>query len=145
MKKILQSGSTLEITRAPFAVSHSLFKTTMRELGKIDLKLGAKGKDLKELFKVEIGDEAVNTFKNVVTSLLSSDDIEAVLWLCFERALYNNQKITRELFDNDVAASDYLEIAKEVMVYNLTPFTKSLQSLLQSVQLEKISDTQKSQ
>lgn len=143
MKKILSSGATLEITRAPFSVSHRLFKTVMRELSQVEINVGAKGKDIQDLFKLEVGDQLVNTLKNVAVTLLSSEEIEAVLWVCFDRALYNNQKVTKEIFDEESAAGDYLEIAKEVMIYNMAPFTKSLQSVYQGLRAEKISGTQK--
>lgn len=144
MKKVLDSGSTLEITRSPFALSHRLFKATMKELGHVDLNFGVQGKSVKDVFKMDVNDQVINTIKNTLAKLLCSEEIEAILWLCFERALYNDQKITKDIFENETAAGDFLEISKEVMVYNLIPFSKGLQSLFQGLPINKVSDTQKS-
>lgn len=131
MKKTLASGATLEITRSPFVISHKLFKTVVRELKEgVDLKIGLKeGQSLSKLTDMDLSDEAINTVKDAILTLLSSEEIEAVLWECMPRVTYNNQKITRELFDDEKAVVDYLEIVKEVAIFNLTPFGKSLASL----------------
>ena len=104
----------------------------------VSLELGLKdGQTLGSLFELELTDEALNTVKNGAFTLLSSQEIEDVLWECFDRCLYNNKKITKSLFDEEQVAEDYLEIAKEVMVLNLAPFRRSLESLFPNFRLER--------
>lgn len=145
MKKTLKSGATLDITRSPFVIGHKLFKTVLREMKQVNLKLGLKdGQTLGSLFELEITDETLNTAKDAIFTLLSSQEIEDVLWECFERVRYNDKKIDKTLFDNEQIAEDYLEIAKEVMGANLSPFRKSLESLFPNVRLKKSIEDQKS-
>lgn len=143
MKKILKSGATLEITMSPFVIGHKLFKAVAKEVGKVDIKIGSGSKSLEQLMESNVGDEVLNTLKNIFVSILASDEVEELLWVCMERAIYNNQKVTKDLFDNGDIASDYLEVAKEVMVLNLTPFTKGLRLLFEGNPLSGIIGSQK--
>lgn len=138
MKITLRSGATLDVTRSPFVIGHKLFKTVLKELKDVNLKLGLKeGQTIGSLFELELTDEAINTAKNGILTLLSSQEIEDVLWECMARATYNNKKIDRVLFDDEDIAGDYLEVAKEVMVINLAPFRKSLESLFPNFRLKR--------
>lgn len=139
MKMTLKSGATLDITRAPFVISHKLFKTVLKELKEVNLKLGLKeGQTLGNLLELDMTDEVLNTAKNSIFTLLSSQEIEDSLWECFGgRVLYNNKKVDLKLFDNEKIQEDYHEIMKEVMTANLSPFRKSLESLFPKFRLEK--------
>lgn len=140
MKMTLKSGATLDVTRSPFEICHRLFKTVIKELKSVDLELG---QNLGSTFSLDLTDKTLNTAKNAIFTLLSSQEIEDVLWECFGRVLYNNKKLTKNLFDEEKAMEDYLEIAKEVLVFNLTPFQKSLESLFPGVQLKRLTEGQK--
>ena len=131
LKKTLDSGATLEVTMASFEVGHKLLKCVMREVEGVKLSLGVKAKTLQDFFAMEINDEALNTLKNVVTRLIGSDALDEALWPCMERALYNNQKVSRDLFEDERNRADYLVVAKEVLLFNLSPFLKNLSSLFQ--------------
>lgn len=138
MKVTLKSGAILDITRSPFVIGHKLFKTVLNELKSVDLKLGLKeGQTLGSMFDLELTDDVLNTAKNSIFTLLSSQAIEDVLWECMPRVLYDNKKVDKALFDDEKIAEDYLEVAKEVMVVNLAPFRKSLASLFPNFRLEK--------
>lgn len=135
----LKSGATLDITRSPFVTGHKLFKTILKELKDVNLKLGLKeGHSIGEVFNLELTDDAINTAKNGILTLMSSQDIEDSIWECMGgRVLYNNKKVEPNLFNDETVAEDFLEIFKEVMVYNLTPFRKSLESLFPNIRLLK--------
>ena len=144
MKVTLKSGAILDVTRV-FVTSHKLFKVVLKELKGVNLKLGLKeGQSLNNLFELEITDDVLNTAKDGIFTLLSSQEIEDALWECFERCLYNNKKITKALFDEEKVSADYLEICKEVMVYNTIPFRQSLTSLFPGIRLGKPTVDQKS-
>lgn len=144
LKKTLDSGNILEVTLAPFEIGHRLLKSVTKELESVKIGLGIKGKNLQDLFEMDINDEAINTIKNIITRLISSDIVEESLWACMERATYNNQKISRDTFENEKAREDFLVVAKEVLWFNLTPFLKHLGSLFQGM-LVKNTTNQKSQ
>ncbi len=143
MKITLKSGAILDITRSPFVIGHKLFKTVLKELKDVNLKLGLKeGQTLGGLFELELTDDALNTAKNGILTLLSSQEIEDVLWECFERCLYENKKITKNLFDDEKVCEDYLEVYKEVMTLNLAPFQAGLGFLFPNFRLKRNIESQ---
>ena len=127
LKKTLDSGAVLEVQIAKFRIGHRLFKAVMKEIKDIDMPDGAN---------------VANMIKDVATGILSSGEVEAILWECMEVALYNNQKVTPDLFEDERVREDYLIVAKEVLMVNLTPFFKNLRSLLSDMQ-ERITSIQK--
>ena len=112
----------------------------------VSLKLGLKeGQTIGNMFDLELTDEVLNTAKDGILTLLSSQEIEDVLWECFPRVLYNNQKITKNLFDDEKICGDYLEICKNVLGENLRPFQSSLESLFPSLRLERVTKVTENQ
>jgi hypothetical protein len=142
MKKTLDSGATLEVTLSPFEVGHRLLKAVVREIEMVNVEFGVRGKSFKDIFE-DIGDEAVNTIKNMAARLVSSDAVEEILWLCMERATYNGIKINRDTFEDERARGDYLIVAKEVLWFNLAPFLKNLASMFPAL-VGKTTTSQKS-
>ena len=102
MKVTLKSGAVLDVTRSPFVISHKLFKAVIKELKNVDLELG---QSLGATFELDLTDKALNTAKNAICTLLSSQEIEDCLWECFPRCLYDNKKITKNLFASVVWVS----------------------------------------
>lgn len=150
MKKTLESGAEIDVTLASFAVCTKLLKCVASELGRVELNLMGPDGNLKDLMNLEIGDQLINTSKNVISALMSSDSIEAALWPCLEKATYRSlggteQRISRELFDTiEAAREDYIPIAREVLWFNLRPFFKNLSSLWKDIQA-RVSSTPKSE
>ena len=114
MKKIiLSSGSTLEITIGSFVESRDLFQALMSE------SLPIKFNDDQDI--------NINMFKDILFTALSSKKVESALWVCLKRVLYNKEKVTESIFDNNEdARADYLEICFYVTKENVFPFTKNL-------------------
>ncbi len=150
--KTLDSGATLEIQLAPFELGNELRKVVLREIAKIDISfgefnlnsLGAESK-LKDFIANNMNDQAFNTVKNVVATLASSEEIERVLWKCFQYSLYNKKKIVVEnnIFEDEVARGDYFIVAKEVLVFNISPFLKGLVSQLSALIAQKAINAQR--
>ena len=111
LKKTLDSGAVLEVSMSPFEVSHGLLKAVMKET---------------EGINITDKDNVINVIKNFAARIIYSESIQTALWLCMERATYNNIKISKDLFEDEKIRGDYLTVVKEVMVYNLSPFLKSL-------------------
>jgi hypothetical protein len=137
MVKMLESGAVLDLSMCSFEEGTRLMKAVAREIRNVQVSLGAKGES--DVFKMEMGNEAMNTIKNIVMSLIASDDIESALWPCIERGTYTadgiTRKINRDLFDGEKARGDYIPILKEGLIFNLTPFFKSLASLVKDIPL----------
>jgi hypothetical protein len=129
LKKTLHSQSELEVTMASFADSHKLLKAVMKEMERVQINFGSRAKNVNEFMNLEVTDETINTLKNIFSRIVSSDEVEAALWPCLERCTWNGRKVNRDLFEDEGPRGDFLEIAKEVLWFNLSPFTQSLGSL----------------
>ena len=107
----LPSGSTLSITLGSFDEALHLFQTLSKEVGAV---------------KISATDHHVNLFKDLFCSVSSSKDVQAALWPCLSRCLYNKQKVNKDLFEDEKAREDFLDICMEVAKINCAPFTKNL-------------------
>ena len=96
--KALDSGAQIEVQAASFEKGHRLLQAVRKSSLPTD---------------------------ELVDVILSSE-VQPALWDCMAICLYNGAKITRDTFESDTARGDYLIVAKEVLVYNLTPFFKGL-------------------
>lgn len=104
--KTLSSGAKLEVTLASFPEGHRLFKAATKEIESLDLE-----KD---------------TVQKVSCRILTSQEVEDALIPCMGRATYDGKKVNSDLFENAKIREDYLEVAKEVIGFNLRPFSKGI-------------------
>lgn len=142
LKKTLSSGAEIDITLASFAEGHKLLKAVLNQVKSIKIAVPSGAKSFKDILNLDAGGETVNVIKDLITGIISSDEVEAALWPCMERTTYNNQRVVRDLFEEEKIRADYLIVAKEVLFYNLLPFFGNLVSLLKNAQA-KLTDTQK--
>lgn len=118
LKVKLESGAELEATLASFPEGHRLYKAVTKELSRYNLAEG--------------------TAENLAMVLSSSDEIDAALWPCMARACYKTEecpaghKINPMLFEKAEYRSDLIEIQREVLGFNLIPFSKAIGSLLRA-------------
>ena len=118
----LPSGAKLEVFVAPFAVGTKLYKVIANELKSVSV---GENLDLGNLGSLDLND-----LKSIFLQLLGSDALEAALFECFKWSTYNGLKVSRETFEPIEARGDYLPAAWGVLKINVTPFFKSLGSLL---------------
>lgn len=115
LKKTLESGSKIEIWLADFPDGHRLNKAVKRELSRYNLAEG--------------------TAENLALTLTSSEEVDAALWPCMAKATYTGygleqKRITVEIFEKAEIRIDLEEIQREVLGYNLIPFSKAIGLLL---------------
>lgn len=110
LKKTLGSGAQLEIQVPTFEDAHRLYKAMMEVLGGVSFN----------------NDDLIV----LISKLSTSEKVEAALWPCMARCTYNNTKITKDLFEDELIREDFLVVSKEVLTFCLRPFFKSLGSLL---------------
>lgn len=108
-KITLESGAVLYISLAPFSLGHKLFKVVSKEMSQMSAGENLDGK--------------------LGLILLASEQVEEALWPCLARATYNGNKISPETFENFSSRKDFIQVAKEVLSFNLNPFFPSLGSL----------------
>lgn len=115
---VLPSGAVLKITLAEFAVSKALFQAVTREVR------GVQGGNIEDILK------------DMFCAMLPSPAVEACLWECFKRCLYNSGagdlKITADTFESAERRGDYIKVCTEVAKENIGPFAKSLYAELSS-------------
>lgn len=114
----LPSGATLKVQPAPFAEAKALYQAVLDEM---------KGTPVPQ--SIDLG----NLLKTVLMQAFSSPRIEAALWTCFQKCLYNSGapgagdlKIDKDTFEPVAARADYTSVCLEVGEENIAPFVKSL-------------------
>lgn len=114
--KKLESGSEINVTLASFPEGHRLYQAVAKELSKYNLAEG--------------------TAENLAMVLASSAEINDALWPCLGRGVYKTSeftdglKMTASIFEKVEHRMDFIEIQREVLGYNLIPFSRSIGSLL---------------
>ena len=110
----------------------------------INVAAWAAAKQLKKAIEREVATGGLN----IPTILLvdASDAVDAALWPCLARCLYDGQKITEQTFDKAPARADYYDIVIACVKENLGPLAESLLSKLQEHGLlKKQADTKEGQ
>ncbi len=111
----LPSGAVLKITPSPFADAKALYQALLRE---------ARGLEFSPKMEIQ------TLYKDLFCIGFSSPEIEASLWKCFERCIYNSGKgdlkIDKDTFEPITAREDYMSVCVEVAKENVLPFAKSL-------------------
>lgn len=108
----LDSGRVLTLGLAPFADARKLYQIASK--GMIDFELKAS----QEL--------DYNFLKNVACFLVSNPEFEDALMECAKKCLYEGEKVTEDLFEDEKAREDYLEICFHIAKKNIGPFMKTL-------------------
>lgn len=118
----LPSGAVLKVHSASFAESKALYQALMDEVKGVSFN-----------GKADLG----NALKDVLSIAVSSKKIEAALWVCMARCIYNSGagdlKIDQDTFEPVKARGDYTAICKEVMEENVGPFAKGLYAEFQRI------------
>lgn len=115
----LKSGNELMIWLAKFEDGYNLLQTVTREIKNIDIKEG--------------------TVEGLSMQLISSPALRETMWPCLTLCTYKGLRITKEMFEALDARKDFLEIVKEVMIYNINPFSENVASLCKAIFQKDIS------
>ncbi len=107
----LPSGVQLRILNIPFAEAKDLYQAVLEELKKVPFDQNTP---------------MVALIKEMAWIGFGSKKVEAALWKCFERCLYNGLKIDKETFEAEKAREDYSTVSVEVIQNAILPFSKSL-------------------
>ena len=115
MEYTTQAGKQVVINYAGFKDACELKRQVGIELLKVNVNID-------DLINKELDSKSINTFKNLLFTIDSSKEIEDCLFRCLSRSLYNNSKITRELFEDKEVVHEYYDIMIACMRENLSPF-----------------------
>jgi hypothetical protein len=121
----LPSGAVLKVNSAPFGVSKELYKSILSESKQIEFSSTT---------------DFAQVFKDLFCSGFSSDRVEAAMWKCMERCLYNDLKIVPDTFEPVEAREDFVPVCMEVGKENLFPFMKNLFAVYEEISMKKGTD-----
>lgn len=123
----LPSGSILKYNISTFDNGDHLYRAIIEEAGSMDVN---KLTDIDETLLLK-----------VVLKSLSSKKIKEAVWACFDKAIVDGEKLTKEYFEPASKREDYMPIVIEITKVNMMPFWKSLCAqflpLFQQVQEKK--------
>jgi len=105
----------LKIGVSPFEVSKALYQAILEEAKAVAFVSTT---------------EMASVYKDIFCVGLSSKKIEACLWECFKKCIYNSGKgdlkIDKDTFEPVEARSDYVAVCIAVAKENIDPFVKGL-------------------
>lgn len=120
----LSSGAKLVVTPASFEDASALRNGIIR---------AAKGTPLPE----DLQNMEMTDLKDFLISAVTSEEVDKAMFKCAERAVYENVRVSRGLFDDpkfqDRAREDYYEICWKIVEVNLSPFFKKTFSVLSKI------------
>ena len=116
MKEIdLPSGAKLKLGVVPFEFSKALFQAILEEAKALSLASSM---------------EMADVYKSLFCIGFSSKKIEACLWKCFEKVIYEDKrgplKIDKDTFEPVENRGDYMAVCLAVTKDNIDPFVKGL-------------------
>ncbi len=113
MEFTLPSGSKMVVSEASYVDANALLKALLKTAKGVQLAKNPLETD-------------VTMLKEIVLEAATSDDVDRMIFKCAERAVYENVKVTRELFDDpklkEKARGDYFLILWHVIEVNCGPF-----------------------
>lgn len=117
----LPTGSKLSVSEASYADANALLKALLRSAKGIPLAQDVLSMD-------------VTVLKDAFIEASTSEDVDRAIFKCAERAVYENARVTRDLFDDpklkDKARADYFLILWHVIEVNCGPFFGTTFSVL---------------
>lgn len=130
-KVTLESGHELVVNKTSFKNASRLRRLVLAELVKVNMQFSEGlipallSKNRANVIAALSGTE-VNTLKNLICLLLSSEEIEAAVFDCMTKWMLEGEAVTAETFESDDRWGDLIPCAVEVGRYVLLPFISSL-------------------
>jgi hypothetical protein len=137
MKFTTDEGKEVVINPAPFQLAGRLKRAIHKELSKIGIDLGYLN------FKTEITADILKAFSKMALIIDSSEEVEALVFACLERCLYDKEKITVDTFEPVEMRAYYYKIIGGCLKENLFPFYKNLPLLFNEL-ISSVINSQKS-
>lgn len=130
------SGARVQITLSDYSTSYDLLKAVLKAVrqGGVASKVpdNVQLSDLGKFSELDIRD--LGGFADAVIDVITSKEVEELVFRCMARATYDDQRITGpQFFDEEKRRGDFLWVAYEVIKVNLGPFGSHLQSGLKGI------------
>lgn len=126
------NGKRLLITPAAFEDAMELQDAVGNALkgAKLDLK-GLDNVDASKLLETDVSTLSgpLESIIGMALSVVTSKPVRAALFKCCEKAVYGEDRVTREFFEAEANRELYYPIMVEVVKVNLGPFFRKVSSL----------------
>ena len=127
MKEIkLSNDKTLKVGFASFEAACKLKNTILTELSKVGID--TKKLDLKNVLATEVDNDLIVTVLQGALKLESNSKIDEAFYNCAKHSSIDDEKITKDTFEDPLMWEVYLEVKIAVIKENLLPFFKGLRS-----------------
>lgn len=126
LKFELQSGKILEIQLAKTEDAWNLYCVIVQECK-------GTGLDLKIAQEDTIADLIMRNTEALLNVISSKPVLEAIKD-CSSRNLYNKQKFSMDLFEDEKARGDFIGVMAVTAIENIRPFFPSLHIILETVE-----------
>jgi len=140
------SGAKVEVTLSDYSTSCDLMKAVLRAIrqGGVGSKIpeNIQLSDLSKLTNANLQD--LGGFADAVIDVITSKEVEELIFKCMERCTYKDERISRSTFEPEDRRGDFLFIAWEVGKANVRPFGSHLTSGLKNIFQQKKDDSPKS-
>ena len=128
------SGANVEATLSDYSTSFDLMKAVLRAArkGGVGSKL-PEDLQLSDLAKIAYSNiSTLGGLADIVIDVITSTEVEVLIFKCMERCVYDGEKVTRDTFEKEERRGDFLFVAYEVGKINLRPFLSHLLSGLKT-------------
>lgn len=120
LKYQLKSGSTVEFNLAPIETGLALYRAIVSECRAYNLDLSIKD-DVTVL-------ELIGKNSKPLLSVMGSEFVMDAIKACCDKVLYNKQRFSMELFEDEKARGDFFGVMLLVALENLVPFFPHLRT-----------------
>jgi len=128
------SGAKIEMTLSDYSLCWDLLKAVLRAVrqGGVSKKIpeDVQLSDLSKLSDANLQD--LGGLADAVIDIVTSIEVEELIYKCMNRCTYNNERITRATFEPEDKRGDFLFVAWEVGRANVRPFGSHLTSGLKN-------------
>lgn len=125
-KFMLQSGKILELDLAPTEQAWTLFCCVANECKNAGLDLKIAGEDT-------IAD-VIGRNQEALLNIITSDNVMEATKECAARNLYDKQKFSMDLFQDEKARGDFIPVMVVTAIENISPFFPSLRIILETAE-----------
>lgn len=128
LKFQLKSGKILELNLAPIDKALSLYRAIIYECKGDKIQLDRIIKMLKSLYNsAEVQEDfsiidVIADNKEAILSIIGSKLVMEAIQDCCEKVIYDKQKFSLELFDDEKNRPDFFGVMVVVALENLSPF-----------------------
>lgn len=125
-KYTLNSGKIVEISLSSVEVALNLYRAILTECKNANVDIS----NLDEKTLLEVFQTNIEAIINIFASELVMDAVKD----CCKRVVYNKQKFSMDLFEDEKNRADFFPLMQLVVMENLAPFFPNLRIVFETIE-----------